>query len=168
VHPADAAWFSPRPPYWEKVVLAAYLRALGGTQTAAGAAVGRSVRTIRVWESDAALWREATEEARQRWLGEVTALARRQLLTAMADADGDLALRLLERLDAELAPPAHRLKHEGAITLTQHPEWQALRTAILHALADLPEARLRLAAVLTGEPLTGDDHGHGATNGTRH
>jgi hypothetical protein len=108
---AAAAAGSPRPAYWEKLVLASYLRILGATQKEAGAAVGRSVRTIRVWENDTALWRRATEEAHTRWLAEVTALARRQLLKAATTADGDLALRLLERIDTALAPPTQRLRH---------------------------------------------------------
>jgi hypothetical protein len=154
--------------HWEKRVLAAYWRLLGSSQKAAGAAVGRSERSVWTWEQDAATWAQACAEAKQRWLGEVHALARRQLLKAMMTADGDLALKLLERLETELAPPAHRLKHEGELLLTQQPEWQALRTAIMQALADMPDARLRLAAVLTGEQVSGGEHRNGTSNGLGH
>jgi hypothetical protein len=99
------------PPYWEKLVLASYYRLLGATQTEAGAAVGRSERTVRAWEADSMTWTKATEEARKRWLGEVTAMARRQLLKAAMTADGDLALKLLERIDHDLAPASQRIKH---------------------------------------------------------
>jgi hypothetical protein len=155
---------TPRPACWEKAVLAAYYRLLGGSQPQAAAAVGRSVRAVRYWEADKALWARATLAAKDRWLGEVTSLARRQLLKASAVADGELALKLLERLDDALAPPAHRLKHEGQVALTSQPEWVQLRTAILEALADLPDARLRLAAVLSGEPGALQEH----RNGTGH
>src|SRR5690606_28571284 len=40
-----------RPAHWEKRVSAAYLRILGATQAEAARAVGRSARTIRLWES---------------------------------------------------------------------------------------------------------------------
>jgi hypothetical protein len=101
---------SPRPPFWEKAVLAAYYRLLGSSQPQAGAAVGRSQRTIRNWEADRVLWARASEEARQRWLGEVIAVARRRLLQTMMQAEGDLALKLLERVDAALAPATQKLK----------------------------------------------------------
>ena len=156
---------TPRPPYWEKLVLACYLRSLGSTQVQAAAAIGRRVRAVRGWEAQTVLWQRGLDAARARWLGEITALAKRRLLQAMMTADGKLALDLLERLDPALAPPAHRLKHEGTVALTQQPEWQALRTAILQALADLPEARLRLAAVLTGDPgARGGYHNGTSTN----
>ena len=101
------------PKYWEKLVLASYHRLLGSTQAQAGAAVGRSPRTIRSWEADRVLWQRASEEARQRWLGEITAAARRAVLDN-AGTDVDLALKLLERLDPDLAPPTqrHKVHHE--------------------------------------------------------
>src|SRR5436853_604320 len=132
--------------HWEKVVLSAYYRLLGSSQTAAGAAVGRSQRTIRVWENEAALWTRATEEARRRWLGEISSLARRQLLKGLMDADADLALKVIERLDPDLAPPSQRLRHEGHVSLSTSAEWQELRTVILRALSAYPEARARVVA----------------------
>src|SRR4029453_18938890 len=156
----------PRPAWWEKGVLAAYYRLLGSSQKQASAAVGRNERTIRNWEANTAVWTRATQAAKDRWLGEVTSLARRQLLKAMMDANGELSLKLLERLEPDLAPPSQRLKHEGQVALTQQPEWQQLRSAILHALADLPEARLRLAAVLAADEAVGEVHRNGSTNGT--
>jgi hypothetical protein len=105
---------TPCPPFWERCVLSAYHRLLGASQRAAGAAVSRSARTVRGWEADVELWARATEEARTRWLGEVTALARRQLLHALTTADGDLALKVLERIDTDLAPATqrHKIQHE--------------------------------------------------------
>jgi hypothetical protein len=159
----------PCPPFWERMVLAAYFRALGSSQPEAARAVGRSTRTIKTWEADRTLWVRAVAEARLRWLGEATALARRQLLAGLRnDEGGELSLKLLERLDPELAPPAHRLKHEGTIALTDTPEWQRLRTQILTVLADLPEARLRLAEVLSGETAPLEERRNGSSNGFGH
>lgn len=94
----------PRPRYWEKRVLAAYLRMLGATQAVAGKAVARNARRIREWEADAT-WAQAREEARQRWLGELTDAARVTLLTTLKDvSQGFLALQVLERIDPDLAP----------------------------------------------------------------
>ena len=47
--------------------------------------------------------------------------------------------------------------HEGSINLVQQPEWQAMRSQILTALAAFPEARVALAEVLS----------NGTRNGTR-
>jgi hypothetical protein len=135
---------TPCPPFWEKCVLAAYLRLLGGSQPQAAAAVGRSVRAVRYWEADKTLWARATAAAKDRWLGEITSLARRQLLKAMTTADGELSLKLLERLDEALAPAAQRHKHDGHLSLTTQPEWVALRQTILDQLAPYPEATARL------------------------
>ena len=110
--PAAFSEDRPRPRHWEKRVLAAYLRMLGGTQTEAGTAVGRSERTVRDWEADAATWACAREEARQRWLSELTDAARMALLSTIKTGNGWLALQVLERLDRDLAPPSVKLKHD--------------------------------------------------------
>ncbi len=155
-----------QPAHWEKVVLASYWRLLGSSQKAAGAAIGRSERTIRNWEADTVLWTRATEEARTRWLGEVTALARRQLLAGLMSADADLALKVIERLDPALAPASLRLKHEGQVDLMAHPAWVELRTMILRELAAYPEVKTRLAAVLSMGQEPYEEHRNGSTNGT--
>jgi hypothetical protein len=53
--PAAFSESNPVPRHWEKRVLTAYLRMMGMTQKQAGAAVGRSERTIRDWEADTAI-----------------------------------------------------------------------------------------------------------------
>ena len=110
----DVAAILDRPQDWDKWTMAAYLRLLGASQKAAGAAIGRSERTIRNWEAREALWAQATAAAHRRWLTEVTGLARRQLLKALTSADGDLALKVLERIDTALAPATqrHKVQHE--------------------------------------------------------
>ena len=109
--PAAFSESNPVPRHWEKRVLTAYLRMMGMTQKQAGAAVGRSERTIRDWEADTATWTQAWDEARHRWLGELTDAARQTLLTVIRAGDGDLAMKVLERIDTDLAPPTQRLRH---------------------------------------------------------
>jgi hypothetical protein len=90
---------------------------LGATQKAAGAAVGRSERTVQAWEADTMRWTRAREEARRRWLGDLTDAARQTVLDTIRAGDGDLAMKVLERVDTDLAPPAQRLHHKHEIGL---------------------------------------------------
>ena len=99
--------------YWEKRVLCAYLRMMGATQKDAGHAIGRTTRTVQDWEADKETWHLAREEARQRWLGELTDAARGALLRTIRGGDGDLSLRVLERIDVDLAPPKQKMEHTG-------------------------------------------------------
>jgi hypothetical protein len=110
--PAACSATEERPRYWEKRVLVAYLRMMGATQAAAGTAVGRCERTVREWEADQSTWPLAREDARQRWLGELTDAARVALLSTLKTGNGWLALQVLERLDRDLAPPSVKLKHD--------------------------------------------------------
>lgn len=97
------------PRYWEKRVAAAYLRMMGLTQEDAAHAVGRHKRRVAEWESEKDTWALAREEARRRWLGELTDAARSTLLKTIRDgANGLLALQVLERLDEDLAPAKQR------------------------------------------------------------
>ena len=110
--PASLSVPPPRPRHWEKRVLAAYLRMMGATQIDAGSAVGRSERTMQDWEAQQDTWTMAREEARQRWLGELTDAARVALLSTLKQGNGWLALQVLERLDHDLTPPSVKLKHD--------------------------------------------------------
>jgi hypothetical protein len=103
---------APVPPYWEKCVLAAYLRMMGATQADAARAVGRSLRTISGWESLKDQWALALEEARKRWLIDLEHASRAALLGTIKEGNGMLALQVLERLDADLAPAKQRLDVE--------------------------------------------------------
>jgi hypothetical protein len=151
--PASAP--DPRPKQWEKWVLYAYLRMLGTTQKDAATAVGRQKRTCQEWEEHRTLYAAAKEEAKQRWLGDVIDTARGTLLKSLREGNAELALKILERVDPALAPPAQRLKHEGQVDLVAHPAWLALRMQILQVLAPYPEARAQLAEVLTDGNGTG-------------
>lgn len=102
-----------RPRHWEKRVGAAYFRMMGLTQEQAGKAVGRSIRSVCVWESEKETWQMAREEARQRWLGELTDAARVALLHTIQAGDGELSLRVLERIDPDLAPSKQKHEHTG-------------------------------------------------------
>ena len=108
------------PVHWERHILAAYLRMMGSTQVQAAKAVGRSVRTIRDWEADKCLWDLAREEARKRWMRELVDVSRGALLAKVRGGDGDLAFRILERVEEELAPPAYQMRHSGDIDVTMH------------------------------------------------
>jgi len=99
-------------PYWEKCILAAYLRMMGATQLDAARAVGRSIRTIATWESRKDHWALALAEARKRWLVDLEHASRAALLRTIKDGNGLLALQVLERIDPELAPAKQRLDVE--------------------------------------------------------
>lgn len=59
-------------------------------------------------------WARAREEARQRWLGDVTDVARQSLLKHLKEAySGELALKVLERVDEDLAPAKQHVSVEG-------------------------------------------------------
>jgi hypothetical protein len=105
----------PRHAHWDKVVAAAYLRIIGHTQEEAATSVGRNERTIREWESDPELWTAARAEARSRWLNDAEDAARRAVLSQLKDGDGDLGLKVLERIDDTLAPAKQRQEHSGEI-----------------------------------------------------
>ena len=79
-------------------------------------------------------------------------------LKALQGDAGDLALKVLERLDPDLAPAAQRLKHEGAVDLIAHPAWLTLRLQILQVLAPYPEARAQLAEMLSHDDSNGTGH----------
>src|SRR5262245_12669765 len=104
-----SASFQPHTRHWDKRVAAAYLRMMGLTQAQAGSAVGRSKRSVADWEADTTTWALAREEARQRWMGDVTDAARASLLKHLKDPQsGFLALQVLERIDEDLAPAKQR------------------------------------------------------------
>lgn len=112
---ADAEMDNPHA-HWDKLVSAAYLRMLGATQEDAATQVGRTARTIRMWEADKELWTKARDEARSRWLTDLTDKARRRLLDSMDKPEsGDLALKVLERMDDALLPPKQRTEMSGEI-----------------------------------------------------
>jgi hypothetical protein len=95
-------------------VLYAYLRMMGMTQIDAGHAIGRSERIVQSWEYHTT-WPLAREEARKRWLVDLTDAARKTLLETVKAGAGELSLKVLERLDADLAPPTQRLQHQHEV-----------------------------------------------------
>ena len=125
---ASPSEVAPRPKHWERVVLYAYLRMMGHTQKHAAHAVQRSERRAQEWEENRGLYAQAREEARQRWLTEATDAARQTLLASIRDGAGDLALKLLERIDPDLAIHLHvetargRLSERIARLASRHVE----------------------------------------------
>lgn len=91
-----------RPMNWDKAVSAAYFRALGLSQAAAAEAARVGERTIARWEG-CSWWADATAEAIDRWHTDLSAASRKSLLDAVKD-DGDLALKVQERLNPRLSP----------------------------------------------------------------
>jgi hypothetical protein len=87
---------------------------MGSTQKDAGHAVGRALRTVQEWEEDKVIYAQAREEARRRWLADVIDAARTSLLKTLREGTGKLALKVLERVDADLAPATqrHKVQHE--------------------------------------------------------
>ena len=107
------------PQSWEKAVQVAYLRLVGCTQKEAARIAGISERTIRNWE-ECSWWEDARREAEPRWLRDLKAEARGTLFrcirtTANRLGDPEKALKVLERTDKRLLPPAHRVEHSGEI-----------------------------------------------------
>ena len=80
----------------------AYLRMTTATQEEAAKAAGVSARTVRMWEASD-WWRECCDEAGARWLAGLKAEARRGLFRGVGE-DGNLALKVLERIDVGLEP----------------------------------------------------------------
>jgi hypothetical protein len=104
-----------QPPHWEKIVLYAFLRMLGSSQKDAASAVGRKKRTVQDWQADKPLYAQAREEARPRWMQELTDASRQTLLATIRAGAGELALKVLERVDADLAPATQRHKVEHQV-----------------------------------------------------
>lgn len=107
------------PQSWDKAVQVAYLRLVGMTQKEAARVAQVGERTIRRWE-ECSWWEDARREAEPRWLRDLKAEARGTLFrairtTAQQLGDADKAMKVLERTDKRLLPPAHRVEHSGEI-----------------------------------------------------
>lgn len=101
-----------KPQSWDKAVFAAFLRMIGHTQDDAANIAGVGSRTLARWEVSE-FWPDAQDEAsKDRWLRHLIHAARRGLSTGVI-ADGNLALKVLERTDDRFLPPAQRLEHGG-------------------------------------------------------
>jgi len=98
------------------MVAAAYLRIMGATQEAAASSVGRSAKTIYNWEQDER-WREAREEAADRWMCDLTDASRKAVLDSVCKGNAYMGLSILERVDARLAPAKQRLEHSGGVAV---------------------------------------------------
>jgi hypothetical protein len=98
----------------ETAISVAYLRTTGSTQEEAANAAGVDRRTVQRWEHSS-WWPDVQREATDRWLAGAVGKARRALLRALEDADGALALRVLERVVPELAPASQRVEVGGSL-----------------------------------------------------
>lgn len=96
-----------KPQDWDKAVSAAYLWMLADSVKAAAEGAGVSERNMHRWiRSD--WWSDACAEAEGRWLRHLTAESRRTVMKAVQEGNAELALRILERRDPEMAPAAKR------------------------------------------------------------
>ncbi len=111
--------------HWDNRVAVAYLRMMGATQRGAAEGAGVSLRTVQTYEKHPS-YPEAREEARERWCKNVSDLARTRLINSLkkkgdkddsgegqGDASPELALKIVERIDPELAPPRVRSEISG-------------------------------------------------------
>ena len=106
------------PRYWEKRVLAAYLLMMGETWDSTASKVGRSHTTIAHWKNDKEWWDRAKQEAETRWLYDVKDASRRAVYRQINEGDGDLGLKVLERLDDRLIPKQKTdAEHSGTIDI---------------------------------------------------
>lgn len=94
------------PQDWDKAVSVAYLRILEFPKKTVARLVEVDQATIWVWEQSA-WWPDAEREAMSRWLRGVRAKAMKSLKRNLL-ADGNLALKVLERLMPEMGPPVQR------------------------------------------------------------
>ena len=123
------------PVHWEKRVLAAYLLMMGDTWVATAAKVGRTEQTIANWKRHES-WPAAKAEAERRWLYDIKDVARRAVYRQLSEGDGDLGLKILERLEDELAPKQNHVvtgKHGGPV---QHAHVHHLAEALDAAIEE--------------------------------
>src|SRR5262249_52190193 len=102
---------------------------------------------------------DAEGKAVVRWLAQIEQAAREGAWQASA-------WRLERRYPQEYGRQV--IQHDGQVHLTGQPEWQVLRTSILQALAPYAEARVALAALLSGDEAPMQERRNGSTNGTGH
>jgi transcriptional regulator with XRE-family HTH domain len=95
---------------------------VGATQKQAAKAVGVTERTLRRWEADEK-WPDACAGARGRWLQGVEVEARAALAEELKNKTnrgrGELALKVLERLDPVFAPARQRLEMDWRFQLIE-------------------------------------------------
>jgi len=103
-----------KPQDWDKALAAAFFWQIAGELKATAKAVGISESTMQRWVRSP-WWGRACAESRPDWFSHLTAESRRTVVKAIQEGDSDLALRILERTDPQLAPPAQRLEVRASV-----------------------------------------------------
>lgn len=99
-----------KPRDWEGAVLCAYFHLRGYSQDRSAREAGVGPRTLKRWIKSP-WWPDALTEARGKWKNGLDIGARRTLGKAMdAEDQPDLALRILERTDPEMAPAKQQIE----------------------------------------------------------
>ncbi len=102
----------PRPRRWEQGISCAYHRLIGFTIAESAKRAGVGKRTLDRWLK-ADWWPDACAEASSRWLGHVEERSRAQLVKGVEAGDTSIALKIIERLVPELAPPSVSTIHHA-------------------------------------------------------
>ena len=97
----------------DKALRAAYFRLIGYSLRDAASSANIGTRTLERYES-CSWWQDLLAEADRKYLSELTAKSRQSLLKGV-EKDSSLALRVVERLIPELAPPAQRMNVDATI-----------------------------------------------------
>ena len=99
-----------KPRNWDGAVLCAYFHLRGYPQERCAKEAGVGFRTLHRWMKSP-WWPDALAEARDKWKNGLEIGARRTLGKAMDSEDQpDLALRIIERIDPEMAPAKQQIE----------------------------------------------------------
>ena len=96
-----------KPQNWHKAVASAFLWLVTGEIKGSAKGAGVGERTLQMWVISP-WWGDACEEAKKNWLNSSMAWARKALMENLRNGDSQSARWLLERTDADLAPPKQR------------------------------------------------------------
>ena len=92
----------------ETRVVAAYMAMMGHTQQEIGQTVHRTARTVYNWTKEPC-WPTHRTETVDRWMKDVINASRKAILDQLRSGDGNLGLKILERVEPALSPAPQRV-----------------------------------------------------------